>query len=437
MLKKYIFILFLFSTVLSTSVFAQSEDQLRAELEKVEKEIQETSQTLSKQKANSATIQYKVSELGSEINKAQKVINEKSNAISRLGGDIDIKEQTVAQLNIKMERSKDALAELLRTTNKFGDLTLPEIILAYDNLSDFFKVIDSLSVVQKSLDQLFDQIRELRGLTEEEKQKLEEKKIAEANAKAVVEKEKQQVAVKKNEQDSLLALSKNVEKTYEQLLAEKQAKASSIRSALFRLRDSSNISFGEALDFANKASQRTGVRTAFILAILKQESNIGQNVGSCVITDLNSGATKGVNTGRMFLNGIHPTRDLATLQTIVNKLGRNPLDTRVSCPLDVGYGGAMGPSQFIPSTWNGYIARLQALFGVYPDPWNAEHAITATGLFLADLGAASQTYSAEQQAAGGYYAGGNWQTYGLGYASSVLAHAKEFQTQIDFLNDLD
>lgn len=423
-------------------IFAQvltqaNEDVLKAELEKVEKEIQQTEQTLNQQKQQTNTIQGKVNELKTEINKAQSVINQKSQIISRLGTDIDIKKQTVEQLNEKMERSKKILSELLRATNKYDDVSLPEIILSYDNISDFFEVLDTLILVQDSLDQLFDQIRELRGLTEEEKIKLEEKKTQETDAKAEVEKQKQQVAVKKSEQDGLLAVSKNVEKTYEQVLAEKRQKAAAIRSALFRLRDSAGISFGEALDYANKASKLTGVRAAFILAILKQESDLGNNVGSCIISDLSSGQTQGITTQKIFLNGIHPTRDLPILQEIVGKLGRDPLDTRVSCPFSYGYGGAMGPSQFIPSTWKSYIPSLQQMFGVYPDPWNPEHAITATGLLVRDLGAGAQTYTAEKTAALRYYAGGNWSLpQNQFYGNQVMAHAAEFQKNIDFLADV-
>ena len=43
--------------------------------------------------------------------------------------------------------------------------------------------------------------------------------------------------------------------------------------------------------------------------------------------------------------------------------------------------------------------------------------------------------SAEQQAAGRYYAGGNWATLGLGYASSVLSFATTYQNDINFLKD--
>ena len=96
----------------------------------------------------------------------------------------------------------------------------------------------------------------------------------------------------------------------------------------------------------------------------------------------------------------------------------------------------MGPSQFIASTWIGLAPRIAAAVGApAADPWTPSHAIMATGVFLSDLGAGAQTYSAEQQAAGRYYAGGNWATLGLGYAGSVLSFASTYQKDIDYLAD--
>ena len=97
----------------------------------------------------------------------------------------------------------------------------------------------------------------------------------------------------------------------------------------------------------------------------------------------------------------------------------------------------MGPSQFIASTWKGLEPRLAESLGVStPDPWIPKHAIMATAMFLKDLGASARTYTAERQAAGRYYAGGNWATLGLGYAASVLAYAEEYQENIDFLKSI-
>ena len=96
----------------------------------------------------------------------------------------------------------------------------------------------------------------------------------------------------------------------------------------------------------------------------------------------------------------------------------------------------MGPSQFIASTWVMYENRVAAAVGVKTaDPWVARHAFTATALFLQDLGAGRGGFSAEQEAAGRYYAGGGWATRGLSYAASVIALANGFQKDIDFLQD--
>ena len=221
------------------------------------------------------------------------------------------------------------------------------------------------------------------------------------------------------------------------MLADRQRRADTIRSALFELRDAEGIPFASALAYAQEASKPTGVRAAFILAILRQESNLGVNVGQCLLTTPGTGAGKGKNTGTPISKVMKPDRDVEPFLDITGRLGRNPYNTPVSCPQSIGYGGAMGPSQFIASTWILYEKRLAAVLGVTtPDPWVAKHAIMATALFLSDLGADKGTYSAEREAAARYYAGGNWQKNGLGYAASVLAFAEKYQEDIDFLNTL-
>jgi membrane-bound lytic murein transglycosylase B len=157
--------------------------------------------------------------------------------------------------------------------------------------------------------------------------------------------------------------------------------------------------------------------------------------------DAATGAGKGKNTGTPFAKVMRAdaTRnDVAVFLELMQKLGRDPYSTPVSCPIGgVGYGGAMGPSQFIPTTWKGLENKIAAAVGAsVADPWNPKHAVMATAIFLKDLGAARRTPSAETEAAGRYYAGGSWRTLGAPYSRSVLKFAEEYQNNIDFLNDL-
>ena len=130
--------------------------------------------------------------------------------------------------------------------------------------------------------------------------------------------------------------------------------------------------------------------------------------------------------------------DHASYREITSNLGLEPSSMPLSCPWMNGWGGAMGPSQFIPTTWLSYVPRLHKILGEYPNPWNPEHAFMASSIYLTDLGADAQTYSAEQKAALKYYAGSNWwKEQNAFYGKQVMAKAANIQeNMIDPLKGL-
>jgi membrane-bound lytic murein transglycosylase B len=110
---------------------------------------------------------------------------------------------------------------------------------------------------------------------------------------------------------------------------------------------------------------------------------------------------------------------------ITAALGRDPYNTAVSCPLSIGYGGAMGPAQFIPSTWKLYTDEIESQLGRPGDPWAILDSFTAAGIYLADLGATAKTTAKEKTAASRYYGGSS------SYANQVLKRATCIQSFID------
>src|SRR5262249_45361497 len=103
-----------------------------------------------------------------------------------------------------------------------------------------------------------------------------------------------------------------------------------------------------------------------------------------------------------------------------------------------GWGGAMGPSQFIASTWALYAPRVKsARGGSVPNPWDPQDAIMAMSFLLSDNGASAGGYTAQFNAAARYYAGwsGPSTAAGRSYANQVMAKVAQIQQNIDFLKD--
>jgi len=118
---------------------------------------------------------------------------------------------------------------------------------------------------------------------------------------------------------------------------------------------------------------------------------------------------------------------------ITAELKRDPFNTPVSCPMSFGWGGAMGPAQFIPSTWMVYRDRLKEIKKEPADPWDIKDAFLAAALYLADYGADKRDYQSEWKAAMIYFSGTTSSKYRF-YGDSVIKIAQQYEEDIAKLN---
>ena len=419
--------------------------QCQAEYDQLQQEIAEWQKVLDDTRAKKNTLTGDVSALTAQINKAQAEIKQRTVSIGQLQDQIQQKAATVQTLEDKLATGMDSLAKLMRQKNEAEQQPLAILALSSDNLSDFFSDAQAVDSIDRDLQVLFEDLRQTKDQTQKEKDVLAAKKSAQEDARFVVQTKQKQIKTDQDQKKQLLAITKNQEAEYAQVLAERQRKAEAIRNALFDLRDTQGISFESALQYATVAEGKTGVRAAMILAILSQESDLGKNIGSCLVTNIDTGDGIGKTNNSFYEKVMKAPRDTGPFQAITSALGLAWATTPVSCPLGKvysssrGYGGAMGPSQFIPSTWQIFSPRLQTALGVsQPNPWNPQDAIMATALYLADLGAGSQTYSGERNAACKYYSGRSCDTRrptNYTYGDSVVKKAQTFQDNIDFLKE--
>lgn len=441
-MKRLILILFLLATVVAAPAIIVAQElsgeeraQLERQLADLEREMKKTQATIDSLSAEGASLQRDIAILDGEIKKAKLQVRTTETEIKALSAGITIHSRTIGTLSEKMTREQESLAQILRQTDAIDDVSLVEAVLSTGDLSDVFGDLDTFASIKQAMRVSFEELRDTRLATEVEKSGLEDQRTDQEILRSALILDQKKVQAKEAEKRALLAQTKGQESQYRSLKSSQEQTAAQIRAKLFPLRDTSGIQFGQAVEYAKTASRITGVRPAMILAILSQESDLGKNVGQCLITSLETGDGKGKNTGTPFPGTMKVPRDTVPFARLMKAAGRDPFNTPISCPLPGGYGGAMGPTQFIPSTWEMYEGRIKGALGVgAADPWNALHAITATGLYLADGGAAGGSYIAEHTSAAKYYAGGNWATSGQGYANSVMAKAAAFQKDIDFLS---
>ncbi len=398
-------------------------DSRRAQLENnlaaIEREIDAQRALLAGKQSERVSLERDVAILNARIKEAQLSIRARDLSIQRLTDDIRGKERAIGGLNDKILREKQSLSQIIRKTNQIDEYSTIEVVLGNENLSDLFSDIDTFDTLKGALQDSFAVIEGTKVATEAEKQTLEEKQAEELELRQIQVLQRKKIEAQEAERKRILAVTKGAEASYQKLIREKEKSAAQIRAELFTLRGTAAIPFGQALDYANFASAKTGVRPAFILGIIAEESNLGENVGK--------------GSWRV---DMHPTRDQPIFKEITAELGLDPDLMPVSKKAWYGYGGAMGPAQFIPSTWVLYKDRIAKATGQNPpNPWDPRTAFVASALLLKDNGAAKGTAAAERLAALRYLAG--WKNaeksaYAF-YGNEVMELAAKYQGLIDIL----
>lgn len=395
---------------------AERRERIESELQVIERQILKQQVLVENKQQERQSLERDLDIIDAEVTKAQLGIQARSVAISQLTEQIDDKRVVLEVLTDRLQAQRISLAELIRKTQEVDDYSLVEVLLSNQNFSEFFTDFESFRSVNESLKDSLVALEEIKFDTEFQKNSLEEKKLTEAEMKRIQELQKQEIEKKEREKEQILNVTKGEEEQYQALLDAQRKTAAQLRNALFELLGGGGgIPFPEAVRLSQYAAGVTGVDAALILAILEQETNIGSNLGSCLFTDSDSARPI-----------MHPDRDEPVFLAIADTLGFDPYQRTVSCPISqngsrIGWGGAMGPSQFIPSTWaiyggivnngNGweYQQSSDAIRSINggsgpSNPFNNQDAFIATALLLRDNGA-NGTYAGDRLAALRYYAG--------------------------------
>lgn len=412
--------------------FAQAavQDEIDArnkQIEEIQKQIEEYQSQVNGARTKSLTLENEIIRLNAEINQVQLEIKVLSISISKTTAEVRETEGQINDTEQQMAKHRNALAQYIKLAYENDQRSLTEILLKNKSISDFFNELNNISATQDNLQLTIKDMKKLKLQLETHQNQLEEQQMELERTRRLQEIEKRSLDSTKSEQNKLLKNTKGQESKYQELVKRSQKDIEALRAQVAYL-EANGITAEEAVKFGQLAAIRTGIRPEYLLAELNQESGLGINVGKCYITDLTSGTSRHITTGRVFTRGINPTRDLPLFLSIITELEKDPFQTPISCWPGYGWGGAMGPAQFIPSTWMGYKDEVARLIGHNPaNPWSIEDAFVAAAAKLARDGADSKTRTGEIAASKKYFCGNSKSTASkcVNYANSVQRLAAE------------
>ncbi len=386
-------------------------------LSSIDQQILEQQRLVDSKKGERQSHERDVAIAEAEIKKSQLAIQARSISIRNLGSQIDDKEKVVGELDDRLGKQKQSVAALIRKTQEIDDNSLVELLLSNQNFSEFFADFEDYRTINNSLRESLQVLTDIKVDNIEQKRSLEDRQQEEARQRQLQENEKSVLEVKEAEKRRILEVTKGQEAAYQATLEQTQKTAAQLRAALFELAGGSGrIPFPEAVRLAKVSGSATGVAPALILAILEQESSFGANIGQCTYDQMIQGK---------------PAMGPGSVPVFTVMAGILNFDIKtqaVSCPITpggvrYGWGGAMGPSQFIPSTWafyGGYVNTGNDIYeyqaskdvirqvlglSVPSNPFRNQDAFTATALLMRDNGAGGRTAQTERLAAIRYYAG--------------------------------
>lgn len=402
--------------------------RLEAEIAQYDKEIQKTEQEKKSLENQIYILKNKIKKLDLQIYQSNVVIND-------LGLQVKDTEGSIEKTSLEIEKMKDRLTAILRTIYEEDQRSLVEILLS-EGISDFFDNLVALEALNTKNQELLANIKSLKSSLEVQKQSLDEEKEDLEKQVVIQTLQKEEGEKTKKEQEYFLKLT---EAEYQKYLKEKketEKKAQEIRARIYELIGVRKVvTYEEALEVAKYATSQLGIRPALLLGVLSQESAIGRNVGQCYVKNSSTGSGIVAFNGKAIDKVMNPTRDIPRFLEIIKELNNqkglalDPFETLVSCPMSFGWGGAMGPAQFIPSTWVLYENRVKEKTGNSADPWDLRDASLAASIYLKD---GINKYSSEGKAVQAYFCGSAKNTYWCQwYEKNVLYLANCHQDFID------
>lgn len=369
-------------SVYANTKLEEAKTNLQSELTK----IQDLTDSKKETDVQVRTLTKELESLDSEISSSQRNLDLTNKDIEGIQSELADTRAYIATLEQTIAAQKKLIKEYISTLYTQKDVSLFEVMLSQDQLSDLVGSVQKTGVMQDSIGESITLVEAKEKEIVSEKKHLFDKEEELLALKQAQEQQKSLLEQTQSDKETLLAQTRGEQSEFEALLKESFATKQNLLNSVRLLGGADGrpgaISLEEAYALAVANSVRLGnkIRPEYLVGVMKTESGLGGNVGRSFYKDSLSGcaARPGNNTR------LNYTREEQSFEQITSALGL-PLTQPVSgCPFPkyIGTGGAMGPAQVMPATWLGYESKLKAMKGSSVSPWSVEDAMLAMGMIL-------------------------------------------------------
>lgn len=190
-------------------------EAINREIKELDSQIQTTAKEGQSLKGAISTLESSRAKLLKEIEATQNKVASTNLTIEQLGIEIKDKEN-------KIEDGRKALADAIRNMNRSEGISLAETVLAYDNVSEVWNEIETLSRFQTGVRQNMADVEAMKKQLADKKSQNEAQKNNLLGFKTELEDKKEIVDINKAEKAKLLNATQSKEAAYKKQLIEKQ-----------------------------------------------------------------------------------------------------------------------------------------------------------------------------------------------------------------------
>ena len=191
-------------------------------LQEIEKEIAGYQEDLKKVGSEKNTLQKAINQLELERKKVQADINYTQNKIGATDLEINKLKLEISDTEEVITMNKKAISETLQSLNEIDDDSIIEMLLTYDNLSEFWNKIDELEQIRKVIGNEVDSLVSQKILLTQKHEENTEKRADLVDLKEQYSDQNQILVGNKTEKSKLLSATKNEEANYQKLLKDRE-----------------------------------------------------------------------------------------------------------------------------------------------------------------------------------------------------------------------